>query len=355
MNPTVYYQHKLSEKEISYDPQQEAVVAKLQIIYDRLIRESWTDKIKEKIGKRNIVKGIYLWGEVGIGKTFLMDVFYHCLPLKNKLRLHFHQFMDMVHNKLTELQGEQDPLKRIAKFLAKEAKVICFDEFTVIDIADAMLLANLLKALFDQGICFLATSNIYPDELYKKGLQRQRFIPAIELIKKYTDVIHLKSLKDYRLDHLEVSAYYFYPLNQLSEIEMQKCFNRFSNSYECVDKPLLINHREIKFKKRAGRVIWFNFLDICSIPRSQKDYLSIVKEFDTIFVSNVTVIAADQFNLARAFINMIDVFYDAKIRLIISAEVSAEQIYPHGRLLFEYVRTVSRLIEMQSADYILDV
>ena len=254
----------------------------------------------------------------------------------------------MIHEQLGQLQGEAHPLGVIAKNLAKEVRVICFDELVVNDIADAMLAAGLLEALYMQKICLLFTSNSPPDDLYLKGIQRDSFLPAIELIKKNSEVVHITSSNDYRLRNYREDAFYYSPLNTDAEEKLETQFSKMSHQAPASKQPLRIYERDIRVRKIADGVVWFDFLDLCGIPRSQDDYLAIASHFHTIIVSNVTPIHPEQNDLARSFINLIDVLYDANKKLIISADKPIEQLYLCGRMLFEFARTRSRLMEMQT-------
>lgn len=355
MTPLHYYQQQLASGLIEKDPQQLEVMHDLQRIYTQLLkresaRQQFLAQLVRTIKSSNPINGLYLWGSVGVGKTFMMDIFFHCLPI-NKLRLHFHQFMQRTHDELTRLQGQKNPLDIFAKQLAKEAKILCFDEFFVSNIADAMILGGLLKALFNNGICLVTSSNVKPDDLYKNGIQRENFLPAINLIKKHTTVFHMISHHDYRLEHITQAGVYFTPLGAEAEQNMEKSFQHFSNHKSGIDGAIEIYGRAVKIRKQAGDTIWFDFLDICGIPRSQKDYLYLAKHYRTVLISNIPVIQREQNNLITAFINLIDVFYDARIKLVISAATHAEGLYPEGRMRFAFARAQSRLIEMQSADY----
>lgn len=355
MTPLQYYQQQIASKLIKKDPQQLEVIQELNRIYTQLLKQHKPQKnvlkqIALSFKPHKPVKGLYLWGSVGVGKTFLMDTFYHCLPM-NKMRLHFHQFMQQIHNELTQLQGTKNPLDIIAKKIAQKTYVLCFDEFLVSNIADAMLLSGLLKALFKYGICLVASSNARPDDLYKEGIQRENFLPAIELIKSNTKVFHMVSHHDYRLEHVTQAGVYFSPLGPDTERNMEKSFQHFSNNKPATTTKITLFDRPINIKKEAGDTIWFDFIDIVGKPRSQKDFLALAKKYKTCLISNVPVIQEDQDNLITSFINLIDVFYDAKVKVIISAETHVEALYPTGKMRFEFARTQSRLIEMQSVDY----
>ncbi|MFT3742397.1 MAG: cell division protein ZapE [Gammaproteobacteria bacterium] len=335
------YQTKLSLGEISPDPIQAACVAQLEQLHQTLLHPH----------KRNLPKGLYLWGSVGIGKTFLMDLFYQSLPFPQKIRMHFYTFMSEIHQALHALQGTRDPLVHIGKAWAKKYQVICFDELIVTDIADAMVLGGLFEAFFHAGICLVFTTNVPPDDLYKNGIQRSRFLPAIAALKKHTEVIHLMSQQDYRAIALQKSqqAYYWYPVSVTSEAALEAYFQQCSEGIE-ISGTLEIAHRSIVVKKYANQVAWFDFMAICGIPRSFEDYLILVRQFPIIIVSNLRTITEQELDLARSFIRFIDVLYDHQTRLMISAEVLIEQIYPKGKLEFEFARTRSRLKQMTLAD-----
>ncbi len=355
MTPAQYYQLQLNEGRIKKDPQQTQVVSELQRIYLELItqnkpRSHVFGQLMQSISVKKPVKGLYVFGNVGAGKTFLIDIFYHCYPLK-KLRLHFHQFMQRMHDELTRLQGRKNPIDEVAKNLSKETTVLCFDEFFVDDVVDAMILSKLLQALFKYGICLVTTSNISPDNLYKDGLQRERFLPAIHLLRDHTAIMHLHSEHDYRLEHLAKEGVYFTPLDASAEKHMEKSFRHFSNNQPDDSQPLILFDRKIIIRKQAGGVIWFDFMDLCDIPRSQKDYLELTKNYHTILISNIPAITSDQNNLITAFINLIDVLYDAGTQLVVSAETDIDSLYLEGRMKNTFKRITSRLKEMQSRFY----
>jgi cell division protein ZapE len=351
VTPTEYYQKLIESDQILRDTQQEAVIQRLQIIYNQLVLTPKKPSLIQRITlkKHHLIKGLYLFGEVGIGKTFLMDVFFYCLPFKTKKRIHFHKFMKMVHEQLTETKHERQPLTKIAKKISKECSVICFDELVVNDIADAMLLAGLFDALYQEKICLIFTSNTAPDNLYLKGIQRKSFLPAIDLIKKNSEVLHISTREDYRLRNYTTDSFYYTPLNHHAEKMLEQQFATISHHMTWTTKPLRMYDRHIKVKKAAAGIVWFDFIDICGVPRSQLDYLEIAKTFHTILISHVQVIQPEQNDLARSFINLVDVLYDTNKKLIISAEKPIEQIYYCGKMLFEFSRTRSRLIEMQTS------
>ncbi len=353
--PSEIYNKKIAQQHIEHDAIQTSVISILDRIFKDLIkrqqiRQSALGKIRRSIKPRPPVTGLYLWGSVGIGKTFLMDIFYENLPVK-KTRLHFHNFMRQLHQQLRQQQGVKDPLKKIAKKIADDYLVICFDEFFVNNVTDAILLRNLFEYLFNAGICLVATSNTAPDNLYLDGLQRQQFLPAIALIQQHTEVIHMQSNKDYRLQYICEKGVYYTPNNQQAEHNLEICFKHFSKSTSQPDTNIIINNRTINIVKKSTDVIWFEFQAICQPPRSQDDYLDICKSFHTIIVSNVPVIDERDNSSITLFINLIDVLYDQRKRVIISAQTEIDAIYQKGRKSFDFNRTRSRLIEMNSANY----
>ena len=298
------------------------------------------------------VKGLYLWGGVGRGKTYLMDTFYDCLPFERKLRVHFHRFMQRVHKELTGLEETSDPLLTIADQLAAEARVICFDEFFVSDIADAMILGGLMEALFEREVSLVATSNIVPDELYMNGLQRQRFLPVIDLVKLHTRVLNVDAGVDYRLRALERAELYHWPLDAEAELSLKRSFESLvpepGKSWERVE----INGRYLSSRWVADDVIWFEFAELCDGPRSQNDYIELARIYHAVLLANVPQMGRRTDDQARRFINMVDEFYDRNVKLVLSAEVALEQLYSGGSLEFEFQRTISRLQEMQSHEYL---
>lgn len=359
MTPLTYYRQLLESKEFMSDLAQEQVIIKLQHVYEEFTlaeqrqKNTWRKLLKRWVNKKSApVQGLYLWGGVGAGKTWLMDVFYHCLPTPYKLRIHFHRFMKHVHHELKRFQGQPDPLKKVASQLALQAKILCLDEFLVADITDAMLLANLLDALFTEGVTLITTSNVAPDNLYRNGLQRNRFLPAIALLKQYTQVMQIQSEMDYRLRTLQEVGIYFTPLNDIATSAMQDMFNYFARDQVSSDELLIIEGRPIATLCRTEEVVWFDFRDICSVPRSQLDYLEIARRFPTVLVSHVSQINPEQDDVICYLIKLVDVFYDANVKLILSAAVPVAELYQAGRYVVEFQRTQSRLLEMQTADYL---
>jgi cell division protein ZapE len=359
MTPWERYQKDLERPDFQADPAQDDAVRRLQALYEKLVEaENERNRpfkklaLKVRKGREEPVKGLYFWGGVGRGKTYLMDTFYESLPFDRKMRVHFHRFMQRVHNELRSLGGGKNPLEKVAARFASEARVICFDEFFVSDIGDAMILATLMDGLFSRGVSLVCTSNIPPDELYKDGLQRARFLPAIELVKRHTDVVNVDGGVDYRLRTLEQAELYHSPLDEQADISLKKSFDGLAVEAGSHSLDLKVNGRRLQARAHADDVVWFEFRELCDGPRSQNDYIELAREFQTIIVSNVPVFDGEKNDQARRFINMIDEFYDRNVKLILSAEAPITELYTGGRLAFEFERTESRLLEMQSRDYL---
>lgn len=363
LSPKQRYQKDLQQPGFNYDPSQEKAVAMLQSLYDELTvpvarqRGGVLGRMRQRFRSPEPVwpvKGLYFWGGVGRGKTYLMDNFYESLPFQEKMRAHFHRFMRRVHRELKQLAGEKNPLEKVADNIAEEARVICFDEFFVSDITDAMLLGTLLEHLFARGVTLVATSNIVPDRLYENGLQRQRFLPAIALLNRHTSVVNVDGGVDYRLRALEQAELYHAPLGPDAERAMFDAFNRLAPATEEVEEAVEIEveGRRIPCRFIAEDVIWFDFEVICNIPRSQNDYIELAKEFHAVLVGNVHQMGRKNDDHARRFVNMVDEFYDRNVKLVLSAEVDMVSLYTEGKLSFEFERTRSRLLEMQSHDYL---
>lgn len=359
LSPWERYQKDLERPDFQKDPAQEDAVRRLQALYEKLVeaenqRDSFAHKLKLKLsgGKEDPVKGLYFWGGVGRGKTYLMDTFYEALPFERKMRVHFHRFMQRVHKELKALKGEKNPLELVSKTFADETRVICFDEFFVSDIGDAMILATLMDGLFSRGVTLVCTSNIVPDGLYKDGLQRARFLPAIELVKKHTDVVNVDGGVDYRLRTLEQAELYHSPLDDEADVSLRKSFDGLAVEAASHSANIEINGRNIPALAHADDVVWFDFVALCDGPRSQNDYIELARQFHAILVSNVPVLGKHNDDQARRFINMIDEFYDRNVKVIISADAPITELYTGGRLSFEFERTESRLLEMQSHEYL---
>jgi len=309
-----------------------------------------SNRLKKLINHPPVPRGVYMYGGVGRGKSFLMDCFYGAVPLKRKTRLHFHEFMREVHRELAGLQGTADPLDVLAQRISRRYKLICFDEFHVSDVTDAMILHRLLAALFANGVGFVTTSNFRPDDLYPNGLHRDRILPAIALLNTGLTVINVDNGTDYRSRTLEQLALYHTPLGAAADTAMQAAFEQLAAVGD-EDPVLQIEARSIAARRRAGRLVWFDFRTLCGGPRSQNDYLEIASQFHTVLLSDVPYMPPRMSAEARRFTWLIDVLYDRRVKLIMSAAVPAEQLYTEGQLAHEFARTVSRITEMQSAEF----
>lgn len=363
MTPLERYKQDLLRDDFSYDPAQENAIGHLQRLYDDLIAAenvqplSRMERLKSRFKKQEVaapVKGLYFWGGVGRGKTYMMDTFYESLPFARKRRTHFHRFMQGVHADLRLLDGTKNPLTAIARKYADETRIICFDEFFVSDITDAMILGSLFEQMFANGVSLVATSNIIPDGLYKDGLQRARFLPAIALLNRHTEVVNVDGGIDYRLRVLEQAELYHYPLDENADRSLNASFESLAPDLEeAVENELVdINGRGIPTRRTCEDVVWFDFKAICEGPRSQNDYIEVAKIYHAVLISNVPQLGTKNDDAARRFINLVDEFYDCGVKLIISAAVPIYEIYTGGRLSFEIERTQSRLLEMQSHDYL---
>lgn len=302
--------------------------------------------------QRELQRGLYLWGGVGRGKTWLMDLFFHSLPFKDKQRSHFHRFMQSIHDELKKHKDRADPLELVAEKIARKTRIICFDEFFVADIADAMLLGNLFRGLFDRGVTLVATSNVPPDDLYKDGLQRARFVPAIRLLKEHTQVVHMAPGADYRLRLLERAVSWLDSTDPASTPALEQLFASLAGEAGAANAPIALNHRKLTAKRLAAEAIWFEFKELCDGPRSQADYIEIARCYHTVILSDIPALGSEQENQARRFITLVDEFYDRAVNLVISAAVPIDQLYRGTKLAFEFQRTTSRLMEMQSQEYL---
>lgn len=347
------YEAELATRGFQSDPAQLRAVEAL----DRCARE-WgeykarrSNALKKLVNRPEIPRGVYMYGGVGRGKSFLMDLFFNAVPLKRKTRLHFHEFMREVHRELAELQGIQNPLDELGKRISKRYKLICFDEFHVADITDAMILHRLLAALFENGVGFVTTSNFKPDDLYPNGLHRDRILPAIALLNERLEVLSVDNGTDYRRRTLEQLRMYLTPTGAAADAEMRDAFNKLAETAD--ENPVLkIESREIHARRKAGGVVWFDFRTLCGGPRSQNDYLEIATQFHTVLLSDVPQMSVNRASEARRFTWLVDVFYDRRVKLILSAEAPPEVLYTEGPLAHEFPRTVSRLNEMQSAEFL---
>ena len=343
------YEEAILQGEIQDDVLQRQVILSLQRIASALEkpRHFWFRR-----WQRDAVKGLYLYGPVGAGKTFLMDLFYQNVVERHKLRVHFHQFMQQIDGQLRQLQGHAEPLKIIAMKLAKKTHLLCLDEFLVQDVATAMILRELIHHLLNQGIVLVVTSNTCPDDLYLNGLQRARFLPVIAWIKVHCEVFDLTESRDYRLGRTSFMKAYLCPLNQKTHTIMLQQYNWFSEG-NIDDSVLSVQGREIPYLKRSQRAVWFAFDVICNLPRSQLDYLEISNRFETVFVSDIPRLTVTDTVRALLLTHFIDVMYDKKVRVIISAAEPIDSLYRQGEVSVAFVRTRSRLQEMQSVDYVL--
>jgi cell division protein ZapE len=347
------YERELTARGYASDPAQLHAVEAL----DRCARE-WgeykeqrSNVIKKLINRPDIPKGVYMYGGVGRGKSFLMDCFYTAVPIVRKTRLHFHEFMREVHRELAELQGTVNPLDELGERMSKRFRLICFDEFHVADITDAMILHRLLDALFDNGVGFVTTSNFKPDDLYPDGLHRDRILPAIALLNEKLEVVNVDNGTDYRARTMATVETYHTPLGAKADEEMNEAFTRLAESKD-EDRVLHIEHREIRARRKAGGVVWFDFKELCGGPRSQNDYLEIATQFHTVLLSDVPQMPLRMASEARRFTWLVDVLYDRRVKLIMSAAVEPAALYTEGPLAHEFPRTVSRLKEMQSAEFL---
>lgn len=297
-------------------------------------------------------KGLYIWGGVGRGKSWLVDIFYNLLPFEEKLRIHFHQFMREIHQELASLSGEKEPLDKVAENLAERTRILCLDEFIVTDIGDAMIIARLLKALFSRGITLVTSSNTQPQELYKDGLQRASFLPAIELLKQHTRILKLDAGIDYRLRYLEQATVYHTPLSPEVDLKLLEEFSQLAPEQEHAVESIHVFGRDIPVKHLADDVIWFDFIALCGPPRSQADYLELSRCFHTVLISDIPVLGPAMDDATRRFLYLVDEFYDRGVKLIISAAEPPESLYQGERLAFDFQRASSRLREMQSIAYL---
>jgi len=347
------YEAELDKRGFTSDPAQLRAIDALERCCQEWVayKARRSNSFKKLLNRPEIPRGVYMFGGVGRGKSFLMDCFYEAVPVKRKTRLHFHEFMREVHRELADLQGTVNPLDELGRRIAKRYRLICFDEFHVADITDAMILHRLLVALFDNGVGFVTTSNFKPDALYPDGLHRDRILPAIALLNQNLEVVNVDNGTDYRRRTLETVRLYLTPDGPAADAEMTEAFNRLAETAD--ESPLLhIEAREIRALRRAGGVVWFDFRTLCGGPRSQNDYLEIASQFHTVLLSGVPHMPVRMASEARRFTLLIDVLYDRRVKLIMSAAVPPEALYTEGPLAHEFPRTISRLHEMQSAEFL---
>lgn len=349
------YRDTLKRRGYVQDESQYAAVQRMQRTYEQweAFKVLYDTTFKKLVQRPVLPRGIYLWGGVGTGKSLLMDLFYLTLRLNRKRRVHFHHFMRDVHREMDTLKGVTDPLEEVSARIAKRYRLICFDEFHVNDIADAMILGRLLEGTMSRGVVYCMTSNYHPEELYANGLQRERFLPTIALIKEKLDLVHVDSGVDYRRRTMEGIQVYYTPLGPETDKALLATFKRVAEAEEEF-QPLDVEGRIIPYVRRAGGVVWFDFEVLCGGPRSQLDYLDLAKRFHTIVVSNVPRMSEDHMDAARRFTLLVDILYESKVKLILSAEVPAHELYTKGHLAHEFARTVSRLNEMKSTDYLTE-
>jgi cell division protein ZapE len=336
------------------DVAQSLAIDKLEALRTQLIAAAAPRGFLQRLrggSERPLVRGLYMWGGVGRGKTWIMDLFFQSLPIKQKQRSHFHRFMQSVHDELKRHRDRADPLDLVAEHIARRTQVLCFDELFVADIADAMLLGNLFRSLFDRGVSLVTTSNVPPDGLYKEGLQRARFLPAIRLLKENTEVLNLDSGVDYRLRLLEHANTWF-ELSSANEATLDEYFTTLTGEPGVLNSTLLLNHRKLKTKRQASNAVWFDFNELCDGPRGQADYIELARCYHAVFVSNMPVLTIQHENPARRFISMIDEFYDRSVKVFVTAAAPIDRIYQGSRLTFEFARSQSRLTEMQSKEYL---
>ncbi len=347
------YEAQLKTRGFKSDPAQRAAAQRLQLLYTELIgfKAVRQGKISRFFSRPKMPRSVYFWGGVGRGKSFLMDCFYDAVPYKRKRRVHFHAFMHEIHNDLKTLKNEIDPLQKVADRISRDTRLLCFDEFHVSDIADAMILGRLLDALFARGVIFVMTSNYPPEGLYPNGLQRINFIPTIEMMKRRFDVIEIDHGTDYRLRTLEKMEIYLVPSNDEAARKMREDFRRLAAS-EIEAGTVVVLERNLPVVGHAPGVIWFTFETLCGGARSQNDYLELAREHHTLLLSGVPKMGSGNASEARRFTWLIDVLYDHRVKLIMSAEVEAHDLYTEGHNANEFARTVSRLIEMRSRDYL---
>lgn len=362
--PLARYERDLQRDGFQRDEAQASAVAHLEDLYQRLLTSKGSTSSTGVLGKLQMMlgrsssmqpeKGLYFWGGVGRGKTYLVDNFFDALPFEQKMRTHFHRFMRRVHQELTRLKGEKNPLEQVADTIAAEARVLCFDEFFVVDITDAMILATLLEALFKRGVTLVATSNIPPEKLYENGLQRARFLPAIALIQQHTQVVNVDGGTDYRLRTLQQAEVFYIGSTENTDKRLQDAFERLApvgvKREQGVD--LTVEGRVIHARHRCDDVALFDFAELCDGPRSQNDYIELAREFHAVLLARVPQLHGEQDDQTRRFINLVDEFYDRRVKLIIGSEASLKDLYVGTQMQFPFQRTVSRLLEMQSEEYL---
>lgn len=354
LSPQAWYQQAIQQKGFIRDEAQAAAIEQLDGLWQQLVefKKRRNRFLGRSLLKPAVPQGLYLWGGVGRGKSFLMDAFFSCVPYTRKKRVHFHHFMADVHKELKKLAAEKDPLIALAERMARATRLLCFDEFHVSDIADAMLLGRLLEALFARGVIMVMTSNYAPDNLYPNGLQRQNFLPTITLLKQQLRVLNVDGGHDYRLRELVREPLFLVPDDASALARLDAMFTRISGGTALLSPQIEVLGRRIKSQQRTLGVIWFDFATLCGGPRAQTDYLEIAREYHTVFLSGIPKLGAAQSSEARRFTWLVDVFYDHRVKLVASSAVEPEDIYTEGVHAGEFFRTASRLTEMQSQTYL---
>lgn len=353
-SPKAWYEAALARDGFIRDPAQAAAIERLDALWAQLV--DFKTRRNRFLGRSlrtpPVPRGIYLWGGVGRGKSFLMDAFYQCVPYRRKRRVHFHHFMAEVHRQLQSLTHETDPLLIVADRIAQATRLLCFDEFHVSDIADAMILSRLLTAMFERGVVLVATSNYPPSGLYPNGLQRDRFLPAIALLEQHLDILTVDGGNDYRLRELSRADLFMVPDDAASHAAMLEMFERLTRETEERAHEIELFGRRIALERHKPGVIWFSFAELCGGPRAQTDYLEIAREYHTVFLSGIPALGPNDASPARRFTWLIDVLYDHRVKLVASSAVEAERIYVEGVQASEFFRTASRLTEMRSQSYL---
>ncbi len=347
------YEAALLRRGYQSDPSQLAAVARLDQLASEFaeFKEQRSNVFKRLINRPEVPRGIWLWGGVGRGKSFVMDLFFDTIAVKRKRRTHFHEFMRAIHRDLDDLKGQADPLDILAERTAEEVRLLCFDEFHLSDVASAMILERLLRGLFKHGVCLVTTSNYEPSRLYPNGLHRERILPAIALLEKELDIVQIDSGQDYRRRSLTQAQVYLESNDAAAIAVLTQHFERLAERAD--DDPCItIESRVLTARRRAGGVIWFDFAHLCGGPRSQNDYLEISQQFHTVILSGVPIMGAGQASEARRFTWLVDVLYDRGVKLIIAADGPPEKLYVQGMLANEFHRTVSRLLEMRTEEYL---
>ncbi|SET47994.1 cell division protein ZapE [Thorsellia anophelis] len=375
-SPLEAYKQAVASGSFMADPIQHSAIVALDALYFEIINTLNVPSNSSEIGTKPLIKlpkgiaklfsktitttqpitpvtGLYMWGGVGRGKTWIMDLFFNCLPNQRKKRMHFHRFMQYTHEQLNTLQGETNPIEILADRFAKDTQIICFDEFFVSDITDAMILGSLLQALFNRGVTLVTTSNIPPDELYRNGLQRARFIPAIEAIKTHCKIMNIDSGIDYRLRTLTQADLFYFPLSAKNDQAIRILYQQLSGE-SVFEKPtvIMINHHRFKLESEANGVGLIDFHTLCVEPRSAHDFIEISRKFHTVIIQNITIMGHSDESAARRFIALVDEFYERKVKLIFTAEASIHELYVGELLQFEFKRCLSRLQEMQTQEYL---